>query len=253
MDQLCAYFLTQLGHILGTILMTKRISCLSCKIVLLLSHSDSQEKTMADKNVIKTKLRIALYAGNELVAESHDKALWHKVFSTLADEDEDSRQDKPESFLKSSEPASTQTFYGGSITNSSDAVSKFARDLGITKEEVIGACAPSLEQPYLELDMKYWESFFNTIPAKGPASVSKIGLAATLLCLWFRSAKIEGNPTAADCQQVLETVKTREANPTRSIDNSSWLQRRGKGIVINPARTSKALEIAKMYCLEGRI
>ena len=106
---------------------------------------------------------------------------------------------------------------------------------------------------YCRCSARNWENFIRSTPSRGTGSVSKLGLVGALLCLWHDCAGLEEEPRVSDCQRILKTIKLFEANPTRSFENSPWLMKRGRGISINPARTSHALEIAKNYCTANTI
>ena len=198
---------------------------------------------MSEKSPIKTNLKISLFAGNQLVAESDDPILWQSVLSSIT---------RKASTISSS---TTEPPALGEQTDDdlSGYIQKFAQQIGVDSDHVVGACSPSLESPYLHLDMHYWEAMKRNTPSRGPAAISNIAAAATLLCLWFKVAKMNGLPTAKNCKDVLDTIGIQEANPTRSLTNTSWLQSRSNGVVINPAEASKAIDFAKLYCSKTKI
>jgi hypothetical protein len=127
---------------------------------------------------------------------------------------------------------------------SNDLVGKFAKELGIQREQLEGAAGPSLEPPFLHLDHKYWETLRSSAGTKATAPVA---LAATLLLLWDRHAKI-GDVTIATCTQVLKTIDLPNTNPTRGVKNCPWIQPRGSSLKLNPALISQAEELARKYC-----
>lgn len=196
---------------------------------------------------VKAKLKIQLLADSVTVAESEDEDLWRRVLSAMQgagglgqrmDEEEPLEEDEHE-------PKKKPRKGGGH--------SAFAAELGVSVEELEGACTPEKEQPYIHLDERSWEAFKRNTPQRGPTSVAPIQLAGTLLCLWFKHAGIEGNPTQADAQAVLGTIGERDRNASRSIRNCEWLQSRSNGVRINAARHSRAVSIARAYVKQTKI
>ncbi len=195
---------------------------------------------------VKAKLKVILHADNVLVAESEDPVLWQRVFSaissgntSLSDIGEDSG---------GSDEVNNQDDSGQNVAGK--GIKSFAKEIGISRDEAEGAFGPSSEAPFIHLDPHLWESLKKNTPQRGPSSVAPIALAGTILSLWFRHAGIEGAPTIKQCQEVLKTIDLRDQNANRSLRNTEWLQTRGNGIVINPARRSRAINLALAYCNE---
>ena len=205
---------------------------------------------MQSSGAFKAKLKIKLYADEKLIVESEDSNLWQYAMSRILHGSSDEQN-----YVQSHNTATTANVSPPShgSHSGSDPVLKFASEIGITVEEAQGACQPSLESPYITLNKRNWENFIRSTPSRGTGSVSKLGLVGALLCLWHDCAGLEEEPRVSDCQRILKTIKLFEANPTRSFENSPWLMKRGRGISINPARTSHALEIAKNYCTANTI
>jgi len=196
---------------------------------------------MSNESALKAKLKIQLYADTLLIAESNNTELWQNIFAAIQSggislEDKQSKN-KPDT----SEGIETPK---GKI----NGIQGFAHEVGITEEDIIGACSPSLEPPYLHLDEHYWESLRKNTPPRGPSAIAPVPLAATLLSMWFKYSGIDGNPSVRQCHDVLKTIKVQDKNAARSLKNSNWLQKRPNGIVINPSLRSKAVQIAKAYC-----
>jgi hypothetical protein len=190
-------------------------------------------------------LKVQLLAETLVVAESDDPQLWQSVFaaihsgkSTVNAKTADSGPSEKEENTKHHEPQPED-----------GPLAKFARELGIGTEEVVGACAPDREPPFVRLDQRYWEALRNNTGSRGRSSVAPVALAATLLCLWFKHAGL-GSPTVRQCQEVLGSINLRDLNPSRSLRNAEWLQARNGNVVVNPAQWSQALRIAKAYCLK---
>lgn len=181
-------------------------------------------------------LKIILKAGETVVAESENPALWQQVLAAIT------------------APTSPNSDSGIGIRSSSvnvatgsSEVDKMAAEVGVSSAVLIGACAPSAEPPYMHLDLHCWETLKKSTPARGRGAVSAMSLAATALCLWFKHSK-RGSPTPAQVQAVLKTIEVAEANPTRAISNCDWLQPRAGGIVLNPAEISTALRVVREFC-----
>lgn len=193
---------------------------------------------------LKAKLKIVLQADDTVVAESDDAALWQQVLiaiNTGAGAIETGQKSNPAS--TGSAPVNL-----GNRSEGSDAIGKFAAELGLSRDEVIGACDPTSEPPYMHLDTHHWEAMKRNTPQRGPNAYSPIVVAASLLGVWFRHTG-SGNPTVTMAQAVLSRIGTRDNNPGRSIENSEFLQARSGGvIVLNPAKVDRAIAIAKSFC-----
>lgn len=189
---------------------------------------------------LKAKLQVKLLANDVVVAESEDEHLWRRVLAAIQGvdtlEDPGGRKEKDRGESK------------GQAGRPSGGVEAFAKQLGISVDELEGACAPDTDPPYLHLDARCWEEFKKNTPSRGRNSVAAISLATTLLALWFKHAGIDERLTQAQAKAVLETIGLREPNPSRSIKNAEWLQSRTGGILINPVRLSRAIDVAKAYC-----
>lgn len=130
------------------------------------------------------------------------------------------------------------------------AVARFAQDIGVSVRDIKGACDPRTDVPYLTLDPRYWEALKRNTPARGRGAISPMALAATLIALWFRAAKL-GTPTQAQAKAVLDTMDQEDKNPSRAIKISDWLQQKpGGGIALNPARITRAVQLARAFCLQ---
>lgn len=191
---------------------------------------------------IRAKLKIVLQADETVVAESDDAALWQKILVAINSGSTDFAGSTTGAIAPNPTPIAPD---GGSP---SDPLGKFAAELGLSREEVQGACSPLLEAPYLHLDVHCWEAMKKQTPERGPAAYSAMAVSATLLALWFRASGL-GSPTQAQAQGVLGTIGVRDQNPSRGIERSEWLQSRPGGtIVLNPAKISQATTLAKSFC-----
>jgi hypothetical protein len=191
---------------------------------------------------VKAKLKVILQADETIVAETEDAVLWQKVLLAI-------NQGGGENFTPNTQTPNRTDFLGDQGTG--NAIDKLAQQLGLAREAVEGACAPSTDEPYLHLDVHCWEVMKSQTPERGPTAYSPMAIAATLLTLWFRAAGL-GNPTQAQAQAVLETIGIQDRNASRGIQRSEWLQARpGGAIVLNPAQASRAVNIAKSFCAKN--
>ena len=193
---------------------------------------------MGDGTGLKAELVVKLYAGGVLVAESEDPVLWQQVMASIT----------------SSVASVTGQVAGGGVPpaldldgGGGDAVSKFATDLGVTREALIGALDPQDHTPFIHIDVRTWEAFRKNFAKRGATAVPKITMAATAMVLWFQHAGF-GNPTQAQAQEALNAINDAEANPSRAIHNCDWLQSRQDGVTLNPAQASKGRRLVKAFC-----
>lgn len=191
---------------------------------------------------VKAKLKVILQADETIVAETEDPVLWQKVLLAI-------NQGGGENFTpNNSNQTSNRADPGSDSGSAGNAVDKFAQLLGLSREVVEGACAPSTADPYLHLDIHCWEAMKSQTPERGPTAYSPMAIAATLLTLWFRAAGL-GSPTQAQARAVLGTISIQDRNASRGIQRSDWLQSRpGGAIVLNPAHATRAATIAKSFC-----
>jgi hypothetical protein len=196
---------------------------------------------------VKAKLKVVLQADDTVVAESEDAGLWQRIL--LAINKGDGILDVAAQVNTPAAPASDNNRQQSNpAPYGDDEMSKLARAIGTSTDNIQGACAPSKEAPYLTLDMHCWNTMKEQTPARGPGSVAPLAVAATLLALWKQAAKLTP-PTQAECQKVLATINLRDTNAGRSVQASDWLQSRAGGvIVLNPARHKRAVSIAKAFC-----
>lgn len=198
---------------------------------------------------IKAKLRIQLFAEEVLVAESQDADLWRRVLSAI--QGGQPLEDAAAPILPVGGSIGPAQLPGAVLGGS--ALEKFAEELGATVDQVQGACSPELEPPYLHLDPKSWEAFRRNTPKRGASAIGPILVAATLQCLWFKYGAIEGKPTQALAKQALDTIGAKDPNASRSIKNCEWLQSRADGLVLHPAKFSRAVAVARAYVTESPV
>lgn len=199
---------------------------------------------------VKAKLRVVLQADETVVAESDDAGLWQRVLLAInkgAGGGSSLLEDEGQLRLPAQ---ATDPQRSGNLPSlgDDDDVARFAKAVGINVAIMEGACAPSKTSPYLTLDMHCWNAMKEQTPPRGPGSISPIAVAATLLALWMKTAKL-GTATQAEAQKVLGTINLRDSNAARSIQAAEWLQGRAGGvIVLNPARAKRAVAVARAFC-----
>jgi hypothetical protein len=186
---------------------------------------------------VTAKLRLQLLADSVVVAESDDPSLWQQVLTAI-------------SGATALPKAPTEKNDQLESPKSVDAVDALARELDLPRNMVEGACSPSLVDPFIHLDSHFYEALKKK-SSRGPGSVAPAVLAATLLLLWFKTARVDKPVTVVMAQAVLRTLSLRDANAYRSIKNAHWIQSRGNSLVLNPASISDAIRVARAYC--GRL
>jgi hypothetical protein len=192
---------------------------------------------------VTAKLVVRLFAGDVQVVESEDPVLWQKVLAAVQRESSDLSPEVP--------PATAVRVGGGFVIRGAatgdDAVSRFAEEIGVSPESVMGACAPIAEAPYLHLNPRSFEQFKRNAPQRGPGAISSTALAATLMVLWREQVGL-GPPSVPDCLAVLRPLGVTDGNGPRSVTNAPWLQLRNSVVYVNPAERTRALEVARGFC-----
>lgn len=204
-------------------------------------------------SVLRAAMSVVLKANDVVVAEVENPTLWNAVFaainagnSSLSSASLTQSLQVPSAAIGSS--GSPYAADAASNTPALEPIDKFAKELGLEKLTVEGACDPSTSDPFITLDRHCWESMKSTLPARGTSAISPIVLASTILALWNRHAGF-GSVTQALAQNALAQIGARDSNPTRGLDGCDWLQRKqGGAVTVNPARVSRAIVIAACFC-----
>lgn len=200
---------------------------------------------------VKAKLKIVLTADDVVVAETEDPILWQRVLVAINSKGLGRESSNVDTSNTGDDGMSSIDDTPDTSLETTEFVAKLSGLLGLDADIVTGACSPSLETPYLRLDHHSWEAMKKQTGERGPNSISPIALASTLLALWFRIANL-GSATQKAAQGVLKTIGARDQNAHRGLKSADWLQMRSGGVVvINPAKNSKAISIAKSYCSEN--
>jgi hypothetical protein len=184
----------------------------------------------------KPDLTVKLFAGDTLVDQSTDVALWQRVLSeirglTLSPPATDSLPDQARNEGQ----------------DSSLAIRAFAKSLSVTPEEILGSLDPTAEAPFIHLNSHDWEALRRNTPPKGPGAISSSVLAATALVLWQKHSRI-GEITLQTVRSTMNTIDLDDKNAARSIANCEWLQTKANRIALNPSRASVAVRLVKSYC-----
>jgi hypothetical protein len=220
-----------------------------------------QEQPQTKESPLKAAMSVVLKANDVVVAEVDDPVLWNSIFaaissgrSTLAAVAAPSPLPSfplsPGQHALDGHGSTADAVIASAMANTPliEPVQKFARELGVDVNVLIGACDPSVTDPFVTLDSHHWEAMRRDLPSRGAKAIAPIQLAASVLCLWARHAGI-GAVTQAMAQNVLANIAGRDPNPGRGLDSSDWLQRKQGGVVtINPAKISKAIAVVAGFC-----
>jgi hypothetical protein len=186
-------------------------------------------------------LRVALYAGDVEVASSSDNKIWLAAMAAITGVSAPEVQP-----LHKAGEASARDLYTPGKPPA--GIAALADELGVSVNELVAACNPMPDKPFIELEHRNWEALKANSAPRGPGSVSGTVLAATLLLLWARYADV-GKVTTSTCTAVIQTIGHSERNQARSLRNCDWIQVRDDGLRLNPARVAAAHKLARAYIL----
>lgn len=190
---------------------------------------------------VKATLTTQLLANGVVIAESESQSLWYEILQAI--------QSGSPLLAQAEVRKEKQHVHVPPPSNApNDRVSAFASELGVDRVQVEGGCSPSVDAPFIRLDRHHWEALRRNTGDRGPGTVAPVALAATLLVLWWKHAGRADAPTITEIPPVLATIDLPVQNVRRSVQNCRWLQLRERAIVLNPARTSAALALARAYC-----
>ncbi len=187
---------------------------------------------------LKARLTLILKADDVTVAESDDPEIWQAAFEAIQAGLSTSPLRKADADLAEWVPEDERV-----------AIRSLAAELRIEVKDVLGSCHPRTMPPYLFLNRHHWEAFKRQTPERGRNSVSNAVLAVTLLLLWAEKINID-RVSLRDGMSVLRAISAHDEHASRAVDNCSWLQRSGGRIVINPDEISKAIAVARAFCLQ---
>ncbi len=194
---------------------------------------------------VKAKLTVTLKADEVLVAEIEDAALWQSVLNAI----HSGKSDVPLGDSAAAKPDQlTGPSNGGAGVTSNDPLDRFAQEVDIDRAVVEGACSPTMEVPYMQLNKHNWEAMRKQLPAGGPQALSPIVLASTLMAFWFSTAGL-ANPTLGQVLAVLKGIGVSDHNPSRGVRRATWLiPRPGGQIQLNAGEVSTAVRITRAFC-----
>jgi hypothetical protein len=198
---------------------------------------------------VKASLSIILKANDVIVAEVEDPLLWQQVLSAIQVGTSNLRK-RPNGADTGDVAALDEgnRDNGASGTDAGpDPLDQLARQLGIDKTLIQGACSPTINPPYMHLDTHNWAEMRRQLPSRGKTNIAPVAVGATLLLLWSKKAGI-GNITPAHARAVLATIDVDDKNPSRSVQNAKWLQSRPGQIVLNPVFIQLANKLAICFC-----
>lgn len=191
--------------------------------------------------LMKAKLSVILKAGEEIVAESDDAELWQRVLSAILGKPAKPLDPAP------AESGQAEGTSGSGLGSDGTLLERFANFLKVDVNQLQGACDPVEEEPFMHLDHSAWADWRKRTPERGRAALSAVGIAATLLTLWFKEMKL-GNVTFAQISKVLDEIGATYTNPTRSVKNCTWLQLKGNDQVrLHPSHIDKAVAAAQSF------
>jgi len=187
---------------------------------------------------ITARLKLILKADNVIVAESEDPEIWKAAFEAIQVGLGEGGLRKADDELSEWVPEEERV-----------AIRSFAAELGIKVKDVLASCHPRVIPPYLFLNRRHWEAFKRQTPERGRNSVSNAVLATTLLLLWAEKINLD-RVSLRDGMDVLRAISASDEHASRAIENCSWLQRSTGRVAINPEEISKALAVARAFCLQ---
>lgn len=187
----------------------------------------------------KPALIVRLLAGNVVIDESNDAALWQRVLSEI--------RGLPAPTGSKDRDFEERKRFPIDDGNIDPAVRSYARELELEVGDVEGGLTPRAEPPFITLDSRSWETLKRNTPKKGPGGVSPAVLAATALALWARHAKAF-EVTTQTVRGTLGTIHLDDPNTPRAISNCHWLQVKGGKIVPHPSQISAGIRMLKAYC-----
>jgi len=187
---------------------------------------------------IKARLKLILKADDVTIAESEDPEIWKAAFDAIQTGLSGGALGKADEELSEWVPEEERV-----------AIRSFAAELGVEVREVLTSCHPRTMPPYLFLNRRHWEAFKRQTPERGRNAVSNAVLAMTLLLLWAEKINLD-RVSLRDGMAVLRAISANDEHASRAIDNCSWLQRSTGRVVLSPDEISKAIAVARAFCLQ---
>jgi hypothetical protein len=190
---------------------------------------------------IKARLKLTLMADDVVVAECEDAQIWQAAFRAI--QGNDFKDLLPEN------RTSDLSDVGWVPEEERAAILSLSEELAIDPQDLLSACHPRMISPYIFPNKRYWESFKRQTAERGRTAVSNAVLAMTLLLLWGEKIHLE-RVTLRDGMAVLRAISARDDHASRAVENCSWLQKTSGRVVLNPEKISRAVAIARAFCLQ---
>lgn len=194
---------------------------------------------------MKTRLKLILKAGSTVVAESQDPLLWQSALAAITGGTQ-GEEPLERGGAGATIPASGKPPVGSTPRIASPELRSFCRMVQVPTGAAQAALEPSRKAPFLRLHPDQYASFRMHVPQRGPNAITGTVLAATLLTLWFKFAKL-GSPSVYQVKTLLKPLGVEDRNSYRSLKNCSWLTTRDGHIHLHPIRTADAFRIARAF------
>jgi len=186
---------------------------------------------------LRARLKLTLTADDVIVAETEDPQIWQAAFLAIQGDASALTPSQDEDATVEWVPEEERV-----------AIKALAKELRVEVSDLMAACHPRPIPPYIFLSKHHWEAFKRNTPERGRNAVSNAVLALTLLLLWAEKAHV-GRITTRDGYAVLRAISTRDEHASRAIENCPWLQTGMGGVHLNPEAISKAIAVARAFCL----
>src|SRR5687767_11642246 len=135
---------------------------------------------------VKAKLTVTLKADDVTVAEVEDSRLWQRVLTAIHGGKQSAfDEESEEEGLDPLAPAPPSVPLG---RKGNTPLDRFSQEVGLEVPVIEGACSPTTEPPFMNLNSHNWEAMRKQVPVRGPTAMSPIVVVATLLAVWFRVA-----------------------------------------------------------------
>ncbi len=178
--------------------------------------------------------KTVLYVDDKVVATSNNLILWQSVLSSIKCNDS-----QPLNAINKSENKDNES---KAILS---PVEKFAKEIDIEVDLIKDALNPTMETPFIHLDMKTWENYKKQFANK--RALPDVVIVGTILALWKKSANL-GDVMQKDVIAVLKQLNISSNNATRSYKNCEWLKYESNKIILMASKFSLAQNMLIEYC-----
>src|ERR1039458_9437592 len=134
---------------------------------------------------VKAALTVILKANDVVVAEIEDAGLWQQILTAIHSGSSNllGNVDAQNSSGGTTLEKAGQSKMEPTPEPRSAPIDALALQLNISIEQILGACSPTADPPYLHLDAHCWEVMKKQLPKRGMTAIAPIVAAATLLVL----------------------------------------------------------------------